>query len=118
MPLAYSTLTSDIEVHIVGRGVKEYLLYPKLDVTQPMTSYGIHLWFKRALKAAGLPETIKMHEMRHSAADNLWRQTGDLMDAKQLLRHRSVGTTETYLHPSMDDLKAALRSMGDDRGPK
>jgi integrase len=59
-----------------------------------------------------------MHELRHSAADNLWRKTRDIMDAKQLLRHRSVGTTEAYLPPSMDDLKAALRSMGDDRETK
>jgi site-specific recombinase XerD len=80
-----------------------------------MTSYGIHLWFKRALKTAGLPETIKMHELRHSAADNLWRETGNIVHAKQLLRHRSVGTTEAYLHPSMDDLTAAMRTMGDAR---
>ena len=56
-----------------------------------------------------------MHELRHSAADNLWRETGNIVHAKQLLRHRSVGTTETYLHPSMDDLTAAMRSMGDGR---
>jgi site-specific recombinase XerD len=63
-----------------------------------MTSYGIHLWFKRALKLAGLPETIKVHELRHSAADNLWRETENIVHAKQLLRHRSVGTTEAYPH--------------------
>lgn len=56
-----------------------------------------------------------MHELRHSAADNLWRETGNIVHAKQLLRHRSVGTTEAYLHPSMDDLTAAMRSMGDGR---
>jgi integrase len=50
-----------------------------------------------------------MHELRHSAADGLWRKTGDIMDAKQLLRHRSVGTTEAYLHPSMDDLISKRR---------
>lgn len=59
-----------------------------------------------------------MHEMRYSAADNLWRETGNIVHAKQLLRHKSVGTTEAYLHPSMDDLKEALKSMGDDREMK
>ena len=115
VPLAYPTLTNDVEVHIVGRAAKEYLLHPKLNITQPMTSVGVHLWFKRALAKAGLPETIKMHELRHSAADNLWRETGNIVHAKQLLRHRSVGTTEAYLHPSMDDLTAAMRTMGDER---
>ena len=118
VPLAFETLISDVEVYIVGREATEYLLYPKQDVTRPMTSFGIHLWFKRALREAKLPETIKMHELRHSAADNLWRETGNIVHAKQLLRHRSVGTTEAYLHPSMDDLTAAMRSMGDDRGTK
>ena len=69
-------------------------------------------------RQAGLPETIKMHKLRHSAADNLWRETGNIVHAQQLLRHKSVGTTEAYLHPSMDDLTAAMRSMGDGREPK
>jgi site-specific recombinase XerD len=56
------------------------------------------------LRRAGLPETVKIHESRHSAADNVWRQTGDLMIAQQLLRHESVATTQTYLHPNRDDL--------------
>ena len=47
----------------------------------------------------------------HSAADNLWRQTGNLMLAQQLLRHESVATTQAYLHPTRDDLAAALRGL-------
>ena len=39
---------------------------------------GIHYWFKRCLERAGLPATIKLHEMRHSAGDNLWRESGNL----------------------------------------
>ncbi len=97
--LAFSTLTSDVEVYSVGREAREYLLHPKNDLLRPMSGFGVHSWFKRALKAAGLPETIKMHEMRHSAADNLWRETGDIVHAKQLLRHTSVGTTEAYPAP-------------------
>ena len=52
--------------------------------------------------------TVKIHELRHSAADNLWRETGNLMLAQQLLRHSSVATTQEYLHPTRDDLAAAL----------
>ena len=58
----------------------------------------MHRWLKRCLDAAGLPATIKTHELRHSAADNLWRESGNLLLAQQLLRHASVQTTQGYLH--------------------
>jgi len=117
VPLGFAGLKADVEVYIVGRGPSEYLLYPKLDVSRPMTAVGVHLWLKRALKRAGLPETIKTHELRHSAADNLWRDSKNIVLAQQLLRHKSVGTTQAYLHPTMDDLKAALEAM-DDPSPR
>ena len=77
-----------------------------------MDHASVHRWFKLCLERAGLPSSIKMHELRHSAADNLWRQTGNLMLAQQLLRHESVATTQIYLHPNRDDLEAALRLLG------
>ena len=52
-----------------------------------------------------------MHELRHSAADNLWRQTGNMMLAQQLLRHESPATTAGYLHPTRDDLADALSQL-------
>ena len=50
-------------------------------------------------------------ELRHSAADNLWRDSGNLLLAQQLLRHESVATTQGYLHPSRDDLVQALTRL-------
>ena len=83
----------------------------KKDASRPMSYAGIHYWFKRALKVAEIDESVMMHEMRHSAADNLYRETGDIGKAQQLLRHKSPATTAGYLHPSMDDLAEALRSL-------
>jgi site-specific recombinase XerD len=54
---------------------------------------------------------MEIHELRHSAADALWRQSGDLLLAQQLLRHESVQTTQIYLHPNRDDLAAALKNL-------
>ena len=47
----------------------------------------------------------------NSAADNLWRETGNLLRAQQLLRRESVATTQDYLHPSRDDLTNALARL-------
>ena len=49
-----------------------------------MSSAGLHNWFKDCLRRAGLPSTIKMHELRHSAPDNLWRESGNLTMAQRL----------------------------------
>lgn len=76
-----------------------------------MDAASVHRWFKQRLDQAGLPATIRMHELRHSAADNLWRETGNLLLAQQLLRHESVQTTQAYLHPNRDDLAAALERL-------
>ena len=77
-------------MHLVGREATEYLLHPRHDRMRPM------------------------HELRHSAADNLWRRTGNLTMAQQLLRHESPATTAGYLHPTRDDLEAGLLSRSDD----
>jgi site-specific recombinase XerD len=63
------------------------------------------------LERAGLPSTIKIHELQHSAADNLWRQSGNLAMAQQVLRHESPSTTAGYLHPTREDLEAALEAL-------
>jgi len=49
-----------------------------------------------------------LHELRHSALDRIYRETGDLYAAKQLARHAAVRTTEEYLHPNADDLPARM----------
>ena len=38
----------------------------------------------------------------------IYREIGDLYAAKQLARHASVRTTEEYLHPNADDLRARM----------
>jgi site-specific recombinase XerD len=76
-----------------------------------MDPASVHRWFKAALERAGLSSSVKIHELRHSAADNLWRETGNLLLAQQLFRHESVATTQQYLHPNRDDLDTALRTL-------
>ena len=62
-----------------------------------MDAGSLHRWFKKALKRAGLSESIKIHELRHSAADNLYRDTGNVILAQQLLRHASVDCHDSGL---------------------
>jgi integrase/recombinase XerC len=110
---ALRDLVRDLELHIAGetRQPDEYLLYPKQDRMRPLDPASVHRWFKRCLTVAGLPSSIEIHELRHSAADELWRITGDIVLAQKLLRHESVATTQAYLHPRREDLLEGLRRV-------
>jgi integrase/recombinase XerC len=93
-----------------GAHADDYVLAP-VGRTGPMNPATVHRWFKRCLEAAGLPATVKMHEMRHSAADAVYRQRGDVAMAQMLLRHESLSTTQAYLHPTKTDLADTLRAL-------
>lgn len=111
LPLGFDDLKGDLNLELLMREPTEYLLYPKEDPERPFDPASLHRWFKRALERADLPAGIKIHELRHSAADALWRETGDLLKAQQLLRHESVSTTQAYLHPTREDLRDALARL-------
>jgi site-specific recombinase XerC len=90
-----------------GRADDDYLIAPLRGPNRALNPASVHRWWERCCKRAGV-EAFTLHELRHSAGDRLWRETGDLYAAKQLLRHESVKTTETYLHPSANDLRARM----------
>jgi site-specific recombinase XerD len=111
LPIGQPDLISDLHLHLIDRKPDEYFLYPRNDRSRPMSSAAVHRWFKKCLERAGLPTSIQMHELRHSAADNLLRATGNVVLAQQLLRHESLATTQLYLHPNREDLADALASL-------
>jgi integrase len=76
-----------------------------------MDPASLHRWFKRCLQRAGLPSTVKLHELRHTAADTLYRHKHDLVMAQDRLGHESPTPTRRYLHPSREDLAAAMRDL-------
>jgi site-specific recombinase XerD len=113
--IAIPGLKDDLNLELLTREPDEYLLYPRERKTDPMDPSSLQRWFKKALKRAGLSESIRIHELRHSAADNLYRDTGNVILAQQLLRHESVATTQGYLHPVREDLAEALASLHKER---
>lgn len=112
MPLSKG-MQDTLYLHVQGdnRQPREYLLYGRNRRYEPMSLAGVHNWFKRCVRKAGLPETMQMHEMRHSAADAVHRERGDVALAQQLLRHESLATTQAYLHPTKRDLADVLDVM-------
>jgi len=110
LPLEYPDLVEDLYLHIQagGRQPEELLIFPKQHRLRPMDPASFHRWFKRSLEKAGLPD-FPMHELRHTAGTEIYQATGNIVAAKQLLGHRSLQTTWTYIHTDEHDLRKAMK---------
>jgi len=111
LPSAWLEETHPVNMHLRHRDGREYLLYARNRKFEAMSLAGVHNWFKRCVRKAGLPESMTLHEMRHSAADSIRLERGDVSLATQLMRHSSVATTDAYLHPAKSELREAMDAM-------
>ena len=68
---------------------------------------GIHGDFHKAVVAAGI-EDFRFHDLRHTFATRMLRQTGNLKLVSRLLGHTNVETTARYAHVLDADLADAL----------
>ena len=67
---------------------------------QALTSRSVHRLVKKYARAAGLPETIGPHTLRHTFATHLLNAGANLRALQELLGHRSLVATQIYTHVS------------------
>ena len=91
------------------------LVFPS-NVGTLMEPGNLHRRFKIVLKRAGLPATVRFHDLRHSCATLLLAQGVPLVVVRDTLGHAQISTTadiyghvlpETHRH-AVDDLDALL----------
>lgn len=90
-------------------------------VGAPMRPGGINELLARLSSRAGLVRPVHPHMLRHSFATNVAEHGGTADVLKELLGHVWVSSSEVYLHPSPERLRAVVervptpRTTGDDR---
>lgn len=67
--------------------------------------------FKKALRAAGMNESIHFHTLRHSFASNLVQKGVQLYVVKELLGHEDLKTTQIYSHLQHSNLTDAVNLL-------
>jgi integrase len=71
------------------------LVFPS-EVGTPLAARNIFRHFKALLIKAGLPQTIRFHDLRHSCAAFLIAEGVDLHIVKQLLGHSKISITSDF----------------------
>jgi integrase len=64
--------------------------------------------FKKCVRAAGLPEEIHFHSLRHTGATWLVQSNVPISYVKEILGHSSVTTTMIYAHSTTDHLRESM----------
>ena len=83
-------------IHALKRYVKSHHI-KKLSPLFPLSRQSAYRAIKRSVNAAGLPDNVTPHTLRHSYAVNLLLHGVQITEIKAHLGHTKLETTEIYL---------------------
>ncbi len=73
----------------------------------PFSQQGWDRKWRKARKDAGVSD-FRFHDLRHTTATRIIRNSGNLKAVSNLLGHTDIRTTSRYAHVGSDDLRAIM----------
>lgn len=67
--------------------------------------------WKALKKAAGINRPFRFHDLRHHFGTRLAAQTGNAFVVKELMGHKNMITSLRYVHPIMEQMRAAVENL-------
>lgn len=98
---------------IVEESLKEYIEVRKSEIAElfvskkggALTPRAIQYMVKKYAKEANIDKEVTPHKLRHTCATHLLQEGAHLVSIQKLLGHKSLNTTQIYLHITITDLK-------------
>lgn len=98
---------------IVDEAIQEYLKSRNSSIAElfvskkrgSLTPRAIQLMVKKYAQEAKIDKKVTPHKLRHTCATHLLQEGAHLVSIQKLLGHKSLTTTQIYLHITIVDLK-------------
>lgn len=79
----------------------------------PMSPQAVNELLAAASRRAGLERPVHPHALRHTFASNVLDAGGSVDEVQELLGHQSISSSQVYLHPAPQRLRAAVERVGE-----
>jgi integrase len=78
----------------------------------PVNPMTLHRSFKRSLRVAGLPVSLRIHDLRHASATLLLGEGVNIKIVSEMLGHANIGITgNLYQHVNENMMRLAAKAM-------
>jgi len=77
----------------------------------PYTATTLSIYFRKAMKQAGITKKGSVHIIRHTAATYLRAGGADLREIQEMLGHKNITTTQIYTQISIKHLKETIKKL-------
>jgi len=104
----------------IAAGVSDFVFVNlfRAPLGAPMSPGAVNELLTAASRRAGLERAVHPHALRHGFASNILDAGGSIDEVQELLGHASISSSQVYLHPAPERLRAAVERVGSavDRG--